>query len=341
MLHSVPFFLLGLVKCIFCEQTLSCRTMCFLKIFVNDGRFEAHMEMHVGSVDEEEHEQGIAHMIEHVAFLGSKKREKLLGTGARSNAYTDFHHTVFHVHSPVTTQGTNEPLLPLVLEALHEIAFKPKFLASRVEKERRAVLSELQMMNTIEYRVDCQLLQQLHSENMLGYRFPIGLEEQIKKWDPETIKAFHERWYFPANATLFIVGDIGSVSRTLEMIEAQFGSTPAGVHASTHTSHENISHTAITVTTHKERHSVRPPVRHTWSLPGARSELKKPFIFQHELLQNFSISLFCKTPVQKVQRYLDLRDVLMRRIVLSTFQFRVNTRYKVNIHPAVEGKYLC
>lgn len=54
---------------------------------------------------------------------------------------------------------------------------------------------------------------------MLGYRFPIGLEEQIKKWDPETIKAFHERWYFPANATLFIVGDIGSISRTIEMIE--------------------------------------------------------------------------------------------------------------------------
>jgi predicted Zn-dependent peptidase len=104
MSHSVPFFLPGLVKYIFCEQTLSNRTMCFLKIFVNDGRFEAHMEMHVGSVDEEEHEQGIAHMIEHVAFLGSKKREKLLGTGARSNAYTDFHHTVFHVHSPVTTQ---------------------------------------------------------------------------------------------------------------------------------------------------------------------------------------------------------------------------------------------
>ncbi|CAM6021170.1 unnamed protein product [Sphagnum balticum] len=303
---------------------------------VPPNRFEAHMEMHVGSVDEEEHEQGIAHMIEHVAFLGSKKREKLLGTGARSNAYTDFHHTVFHVHSPVTTQGTNEPLLPLVLEALHEIAFKPKFLASRVEKERRAVLSELQMMNTIEYRVDCQLLQQLHSENMLGYRFPIGLEEQIKKWNPETIKAFHERWYFPANATLFIVGDIGSVSRTLEMIEAQFGSTPAGVHASTHTSHENINHTAITVTARKERHSVRPPVRHTWSLPGARSQLKKPFIFQHELLQNFSISLFCKTPVQKVQRYSDLRDVLMRRIVLSTFQFRVNTRYK-SANPPFSG----
>lgn len=43
-------------------------------------------------------------MIEHVAFLGSKKREKLLGTGARSNAYTDFHHTVFHIHAPTSTK---------------------------------------------------------------------------------------------------------------------------------------------------------------------------------------------------------------------------------------------
>lgn len=67
---------------------------------VPPNRFEAHMEVHVGSIDEEDDEQGIAHMIEHVAFLGSKKREKLLGTGARSNAYTDFHHTVFHIHSP-------------------------------------------------------------------------------------------------------------------------------------------------------------------------------------------------------------------------------------------------
>jgi predicted Zn-dependent peptidase len=62
------------------------------------------MEVHVGSIDEEEDEQGIAHMIEHVAFLGSKKREKILGTGARSNAYTDFHHTVFHIHSPTKTK---------------------------------------------------------------------------------------------------------------------------------------------------------------------------------------------------------------------------------------------
>ena len=67
-----------------------------------------------------------------------------------------------------------------VLDALAEIAFNPEFLASRIEKERRAVLAEAQMMNTIEYRVDCQLLQFLHEENALGARFPIGKTDQVR-----------------------------------------------------------------------------------------------------------------------------------------------------------------
>lgn len=66
-----------------------------------------------------------------------------------------------------------------MLDALAEIAFNPDFLVNRIEKERRAVLAEAQMMNTIEYRVDCQLLQYLHEENALGSRFPIGKTDQV------------------------------------------------------------------------------------------------------------------------------------------------------------------
>ncbi|KAJ6319615.1 hypothetical protein OIU78_015096, partial [Salix suchowensis] len=244
------------------------------------------MEVHAGSIDEEDDEQGIAHMIEHVAFLGSKKREKLLGTGARSNAYTDFHHTVFHIHSPTSAKDADGDLLPSVLDALNEIAFHPSFLASRVEKERRAILSELQMMNTIEYRVDCQLLQHLHSENKLSKRFPIGLEEQIKKWDADKIRKFHERWYFPANATLYIVGDIDNISKTVHQIE--LGSPGS---SSREKSSSSVEQSKIIK---KERHVVRPPVEHYWSLPGSNANLKPPQIFQHEFLQNFSINMFCK-----------------------------------------------
>nr|XP_011469468.1 PREDICTED: uncharacterized protein LOC101308217 [Fragaria vesca subsp. vesca] len=318
-------------------------------------RFEAHMEVHVGSINEEEDEQGIAHMIEHVAFLGSKKREKLLGTGARSNAYTDFHHTVFHIHSPISSKDSDEDLLPNVLDALNEIAFHPKFLSSRVEKERRAILSELQMMNTIDYRVDCQLLQHLHSENKLSKRFPIGLEEQIKKWDVDKVRKFHERWYFPANATLYIVGDIENISKTVYQIEAVFGQTgqengsaptPSAFGAmasflvpklsvgltgnlSTEISNSNDQ----TKLLKKEKHTVRPPVKHNWSLPGSSMDLKPPQIFQHELIQNFSFNMFCKIPVNKVRTYGDLRNVLMKRIFLSALHFRINTRYKSSNPP--------
>eukprot|EP00268_Persea_americana_P007317 TRINITY_DN1270_c2_g1_i2.p1 TRINITY_DN1270_c2_g1~~TRINITY_DN1270_c2_g1_i2.p1 ORF type:complete len:1245 (-),score=273.98 TRINITY_DN1270_c2_g1_i2:1667-5401(-) len=313
-------------------------------------RFEAHMEVHVGSIDEEDDEQGIAHMIEHVAFLGSKKREKLLGTGARSNAYTDFHHTVFHIHSPTSTKESDGDLLPFVLDALNEIAFHPKFLASRVEKERRAILSELQMMNTIEYRVDCQLLQHLHSENKLSRRFPIGLEEQIKKWDADKIRKFHERWYFPANATLYIVGDIDNIPKTVYQIEAVFGRT----HAENETAAVQTPRTFggmanfllpklpgglaadQSKTIKKERHAVRPPVEHKWSLAGmGHSNAKPPEIFQHELLQNFSFNMFCKIPVNKAVSYGDLRNVLMKRIFLSALHFRINARYKSSNPPFI------
>ncbi|XP_054811857.1 stromal processing peptidase, chloroplastic isoform X2 [Prosopis cineraria] len=320
-------------------------------------RFEAHLEVHAGSIDEEDDEQGIAHMIEHVAFLGSKKREKLLGTGARSNAYTDFHHTVFHIHAPTSTKDSEDDLLPSVLDALDEIAFHPKFLASRIEKERRAILSELQMMNTIEYRVDCQLLQHLHSENKLSKRFPIGLEEQIKKWDADKIRKFHERWYFPANATLYIVGDVDNISKTVHHIEAVFGQTgmdnekasvaaPSafGAMASFLVPKHSIGLGGNSIEKPansgdqskiflRERQTVRPPVNHIWSLPGINTDAKPPQIFQHELLQNFSINMFCKVPVNKVQTYGDLRNVLMKRIFLSAMHFRINTRYKSSNPP--------
>ncbi|KAJ4963796.1 hypothetical protein NE237_023735 [Protea cynaroides] len=323
-------------------------------------RFEAHMEVHVGSIDEEDDEQGIAHMIEHVAFLGSKKREKLLGTGARSNAYTDFHHTVFHIHSPTTTKDSDSDgdLLPLVLDALNEIAFHPKFFASRVEKERRAILSELQMMNTIEYRVDCQLLQHLHSENKLSKRFPIGLEDQIKKWDSDKIRKFHERWYFPENATLYIVGDISDIPKTVNQIEVVFEHTgvenvtipapspstfgvktsflapmlPVGLAGCLSNEKSSLSMVQMK-TIKKERHAIRPPVKHKWSIPGSGEDAKAPQVFQHELLQNFSINIFCKIPVNKVRTYGDLRNVLMKRIFLSALHFRINTRYKSSNPP--------
>ena len=297
-------------------------------------RFEAHLEMHVGSVDENERQQGLAHLVEHVTFLGSRKRESLLGTGTRSNAYTDFHHTVFHVHAPNVNSTNGKPMLPQVLNALREIAFEPELLPSRLEKERRAVLAEMQMMNTNDYRVDVQLLTYLHEENALGCRFPIGLEDQIKKWTREDLVEFHEKWYFPANATLYVVGDFQSTEEVEDLIEKSFGDLPARM------AEDNSQERAA-------RHTVRPPVQHTYgnlkkdakaySLRdvGIQSEgltvsspmTVKPSIFRHPLLHEFSINMFCKLPVMRVQNLNDLKRSFIGRIVLSVLKFRLNSHF--------------
>ena len=60
-----------------------------------------------------------------------------------------------------------------------DTAFKARFDVDRITKERSAVVAEAQMMNTMEYRVDCALLRSLHRECSLGSRFPIGRVEQV------------------------------------------------------------------------------------------------------------------------------------------------------------------
>lgn len=47
-------------------------------------------------------------------------------------------------------------------------------------------------------------------------------------------------------------------------------------------------------TTGIDRQIVRPPVEHNWSFPGVVLNNKLPQIFQHELIQNFSVNMFCK-----------------------------------------------
>lgn len=185
------------------------------------GRFEAHLQVFSGSADELEPQQGIAHLTEHVAYMGSRKRERLFGTGSQTNAYTDFHHTVFYAACPTYTPGTEISMLPMALDALADV-MEARVETARLEKERAAVLSEMTMVNTIEYRVECQILSTLHRENRLAKRFPIGKEVLIRNWKTDDVKTWHRIHYRPDNVLLYVVGDI-NVQDAEKIIEAKFG----------------------------------------------------------------------------------------------------------------------
>jgi len=182
------------------------------------GRFEAHLQVFSGSSDELEPQQGIAHLTEHVAYMGSRKRERLFGTGSQTNAYTDFHHTVFYAACPTKAPGrSSAPMLPMALDALCDV-MEARCDPARIEKERQAVLSEMTMVNTIEYRVECQILSTLHRENRLAKRFPIGKESLIQSWMQDDVKTWHRTHYRPDNVLLYVVGDLDpkDVERTIE-----------------------------------------------------------------------------------------------------------------------------
>lgn len=189
------------------------------------GRFEAHLQVFSGSADELEPQQGIAHLTEHVAYMGSRKRERLFGTGSQTNAYTDFHHTVFYAACPTYTPGTEISMLPMALDALADV-MEARVETARLEKERAAVLSEMTMVNTIEYRVECQILSTLHRENRLAKRFPIGKEVLIRNWKTDDVKTWHRIHYRPDNVLLYVVGDI-NVQDAEKIIEAKFGGITA------------------------------------------------------------------------------------------------------------------
>ncbi|KAJ8608166.1 hypothetical protein CTAYLR_010305 [Chrysophaeum taylorii] len=235
-----------------------------------EGRFEAHLEVFAGSADELDNQQGMAHLVEHVAYMGSRKRERLFGTGSQTNAYTDFHHTVFYACCPREAPAPDSALnalllggrggasmLPRALDALCEVLCA-EFLPQRVEKERAAVLSEMSMVNTIEYRVECQILRALHSENALARRFPIGLENQIRSWTVNDVMKFHGSHYRPDNALLYVVGDV-SPDEVVAAIRNAFGDVP-----------KRSAPEALPPLSLKAQSRHFPPILHAWS--GGRAD---------------------------------------------------------------------
>lgn len=242
------------------------------------GRFEAHLQVFSGSSDELEPQQGIAHLTEHVAYMGSRKRERLFGTGSQTNAYTDFHHTVFYAACPTTTPRGNVPMLPMALDALCDV-MEARVEPSRLEKERAAVLSEMTMVNTIEYRVECQILSTLHRENRLAKRFPIGKEKLIRSWQPADVKTWHRTHYRPDNVLLYIVGDVDPADAE-KVIEDKFGHITAERQAAEIKLPElkeeasDLADAVVDATVKAKQSWHYPPVKHDWCIPSDSAEYR-------------------------------------------------------------------
>ncbi|AFZ81422.1 delta-aminolevulinic acid dehydratase domain-containing protein [Theileria equi strain WA] len=285
------------------------------------GRFEAYLQVHSGSADELDHQRGVAHFCEHVTYMGSRKRDKLIGKDVRTNAFTDFHHTVFYTSCPSIMEDTEfktESLNKALSTLLDVVEAPTQFNSSRVEKERMAILSEASIINTMEYRKNCATVKALHSENILSKRYPIGDLEMLKKYTVEDLSSYHKVHYRPSNLHLFIVGDVDVAVAKASIYE---------IFSKLQNSPVEISYEG----TVKETRRSLPPAKHDWNQPGPKIS-----IWENEQLNNFALEIVKKLPIPECKTWRDLRNNILNKIVYRALTLNFDIIGRGTFYDSVE-----
>lgn len=162
----------------------------------------------VGSKDEDDGKTGLAHLIEHLMFEGSKFLksgefdEVLNRNGGESNAFTTWDSTSYYIVIPANKLET---ALWLDSNRFFDISLSEiSFL-----KQKEVILEEkLQVYDNTPYgSLEIESSKRLFSKS--GYKSPIiGDMEHIKNMRLRDVFAFFRKYYIPNNAVLSIVGDI-------------------------------------------------------------------------------------------------------------------------------------
>ena len=165
-------------------------------------RAELRLAVRVGSISEQEHERGIAHIVEHLAFRATAlypERQDVVnfleGIGAQfgpcQNAYTSFEETVYELHVPVEDTETLRKSLVVLREWAHAIRISDK----DVDDERTIVLEEWRQQQTAATRAAVAYTKALvGDDSVYGVRMPIGLPDVIKGVGGAVLREFYTRY---------------------------------------------------------------------------------------------------------------------------------------------------
>ncbi len=188
-------------------------------------RIETHLWYNVGSKDEEHHERGMAHLIEHMLFKGTKNlsesdinviSQKLT---ADANAFTSQDYTCYTFRFP---SHVWQVALELLAECMQNATFNPQMLSS----ELKTVIEEIRLYReNYQGALFEQVIAGLFPEH--PYRNPIiGTAHDLASLSRDALYAFYKRHYHPANAVLVVVGDVNP-DDVFKTAEQYFGPIPS------------------------------------------------------------------------------------------------------------------
>lgn len=190
-------------------------------------RVTLYLANKVGSILEDDDQQGLAHFLEHMKFNGTKNFPKndlvnyLQKTGVRFgadlNAYTSFDETVYQLPIP----SDDPEILKNGIQIMRDWAYGATLDPAEIDKERGVVLEEKRLGKGAQQRMQDKYLPMIFNNSRYSNRLPIGTEDVLKNFNPETIRKFYTDWYRPDLQALIVVGDI-DVNAMEQTIKSKF-----------------------------------------------------------------------------------------------------------------------
>jgi|SoiMethySBSTD1v2_1073268.scaffolds.fasta_scaffold06873_16 zinc protease len=195
-------------------------------------RAELRLVVNAGSVLEDESQRGLAHMVEHMAFNGSKNFPgqrivafmQAIGMrfGAHVNAHTGFDETVFQLQVPTEDPAVMDRSFLVMEDWAQNVTFDP----SEIDKERGVVLEEWRLGLGPEARMRDAQMPILLKGSRYAERMPIGTPDILRTFRPEALRKFYTDWYRPDLMAVIAVGDFDKTA-VEGLIRAHFGKIPA------------------------------------------------------------------------------------------------------------------
>lgn len=196
-----------------------------------------------GSRDEDDHNNGIAHFIEHMMFKGTDRRsakdiaETLDAVGGQLNAFTSKEYTCYYAK-------VLDEHVDVAIDLLSDMFFNSVFREEEIEKEKNVIIEEIKMYeDTPDELIHDLFASTLWSGHALG-RTVIGTEQVIQKLDRKSLLEFRDRFYSPDSVVVAVAGNI-SHEAVVEKLTSLFENLPGQSRGRVHIAPETIGRTVF------------------------------------------------------------------------------------------------
>ena len=161
----------------------------------------------VGTRHEPAPVNGVAHLLEHMAFKGTERRSALdiaaeiEAVGGHLNAYTSREHTAYY--AKVLKEN-----LPLAVDILADILQHSVFDPKELERERAVILQEIGQANDTPDDIIFDLFQERAFPDQAMGRPVLGRAEIIRRIDRDTVAGYMRRHYAASGMLLCAAGNV-------------------------------------------------------------------------------------------------------------------------------------